>query len=508
MANFFGFEIKRKSKEVENDNLKEISPPPEDGSIEFISAGLQQTTEFLTLDFDAESKTDREMINQYRSTASLSIVDSAIEDIINEAIVVEDQNTIIELILSETDFSDKIKKSIIEEFNYLLGLLNFHNNGDHLFRQWYVDGRTYLHKLVDEKKQDDGIKKINWLDPLKTKKVREFEEVKEDGVEIPKLKDEFFIYDPTYNIKSQTRLGNDYRTRKEVLKLSLDSVCYTTSGLVDLASSKIISFLHKAIKPANQLSMLEDSMVVYRLTRAPERRIFYIDVGKLGHSRAKAYVTDIMRNYKNKLVYDVKTGSVESSKAHLSMMEDIWLPRQEGGRGTEVSTLQAASNLGDIEDILYFRRNLFKALGIPQSRMDSDAPFSIGISGEITRDELKFSKLVDKIRRRFNIIFYDLLKTQLLLKNIITEDDWDENKDKIGFQYNRDSYITELQKNEMLRQRFELLEVVKENAGKDQYISMAWIKDNILHLTEEEMDQIEKDWKEQPEPEEDDEGGF
>ncbi len=322
-------------------------------------------------------------------------------------------------------------------------------------------------------------------------------------METVKVKEEYFLYDPSLKTGSESpQVSFAVSQAQNILKLTLDSVAYTTSGLMDLDSGQVQGYLHKAVKPANQLVLLEDSMVVYRLTRAPERRIFYIDIGNLGSTRAEQYVRGIMNKYKNRLIYDVETGSVDASKAQMSMMEDIWLPRKEGGRGTEVSTLPAGANLGDIDDVLYFKRRLSKALKIPVSRQDSEgALFSIGVSGEVTRDELKFTKYVDKVRRRFNTFFYDLLKTQLILKKVMTEVEWNENKPRIGFLYNRDSYIAELQKAEMWRQRFELMVAASEFTGEDRYLSQRWNRDNILKLTEEDVRQIETDWKSEPEPE-------
>lgn len=510
-----GLEIKRSSKTVQDEKNREtIAPPQPDGSVNLETSGAAASNSYY-LDFDFTTKKDKELIEEYRRISRLADVDDAIDEIVNECIVVEDQEKIIELMLDNTQFSDSVKTKIFDEFNYLLGLLNFHDNGDQIFRQWYIDGRHYYHKVVDNKKEKEGIKELNWLDPTKTKKVRELKREKKGEAEVVKVESEYFLYNPNLTAGSDSvgaqQAAFSVSNTQNVLKLSLDSVAYTTSGLVDFNTGKVLSYLNKAIKPANQLTLLEDSMVVYRLTRAPERRIFYIDIGNLGSSRAEQYVRGIMNKYKNNLVYDVNTGSVDASKAHMSMMEDIWLPRKEGGRGTEVSTLPAGANLGDIDDVLYFKRRLVKALKIPVSRMDAEgALFSIGVSGEVTRDELKFTKYVDKVRRRFNTFFYDLLKTQLLLKRIITEDEWYENKPKIGFIYNRDSYIAELQKSEMWRQRFELLQSAVEFTGKDRYLSQAWNKDNILRLTEEEQKQIEKDWKSEPEPEDEfgDQGGF
>ena len=499
---FFGLEIK---KEEPVGSLDSIAPPAPDGAVDVLDVGANS----YYFDFDVTLKNDKDLIQTYREIARISDVDDALDDIINECIVVEDQEQIVEIMLDNTKFSDGIKKKIVDEFEYLLGLLNFHDCGDQIFRQWYIDGRHYYHKVIDTKKQKEGIQALHWLDPTKTKKVRELDKktVTSDGksVEVNHLKSEYFLYDPTLTISNDGISNMPFNASQayNIMKLNLDSVAYTTSGQIDLDSGKVLGYIHKAIKPANQLSLMEDSMVVYRLTRAPERRIFYIDIGNLGASRAEQYVVGLMNKYKNKLVYDVKTGSVEASKAHLSMMEDIWLPRKEGGRGTEVDTLPAGANLGDIDDILYFKRRLTKAMRIPVSRTDSEQSLSsIGVSGEVNRDELKFTKYVDKVRRRFNTFFYDLLKTQLVLKGVMSADEWDNAKSRIGFLYNRDSYIAELQKSEMWRQRFDLLTTAIEFTGENNYLSQEWNRDNILKLSEADRIKIKKDQAGEPDPEE------
>lgn len=500
----FGLEIKKPSVVVEKET---IAPPQPDGSLDIeTSGGYGANSNHYYINYDFATSNDKELIKTYRKIAKLADVDDAVDEIVNETIVVEDQQPIVEIMLDNTDFSKGIKNKIADEFEYLLGLLNFHDCGDQILRQWYIDGRHYYHKVVDPKKTKEGIKSLDWLDPTKTKKMRELEKVQkktdEGMVEVTKVKDEYFLYDPSIHTGNESpQVPFAVSKVQNILKLSLDSVSYTTSGLMDFDVGQVQGYLHKAVKPANQLTMLEDSMVVYRLTRAPERRIFYIDIGNLGSTRAEQYVRGIMNKYKNKLVYNVESGAVDASKVHMSMMEDIWLPRKEGNRGTEVQSLPAGANLGDINDILYFKRRLTKALKIPVSRQDAEgALFSIGVSGEVTRDELKFTKYVDKVRRRFNTFFYDLLRTQLLLKGVMTDEEWSANKHKIGFLYNRDSYIAELQKAEMWRQRFEILGAAVPYTGKDMYLSQRWNRDNILKLTEEEVKQIEKDWKTEPLP--------
>ena len=503
----FGFEFKKKSSD---DNLTRVSAPIPDGSVDIEdinssnydnAANNRQTF----LEFDLISKTESDLIQKYRDIAQLSAVEDAIDEIVNEAIVVQDQKKIIEIILGKTEFSENVNKLIIDEFDYLLLLLDFHDNGDQIFRQWYIDGRHYYHKVIENNKESEGIQELNWLDPKKTLKIREFERKKIDnniiGSEISVVKREYFLFNPNIDekkkIAGQVSFSSNGRYENR-LELSPDSVAYTTSGIIDHDMGIVQSYLHPALKPANQLSLLEDSAVVYRLVRAPERRIFYIDVGTLPPGRAEQHVARQMAKYKNKLIYDVNTGKIDAAKAHISMQEDFWLPRREGGRSTEVTTLTSTANLGAIEEITYFKRGLAQALNIPISRLDSESTFNLGISGEIKRDELKFSKFVDKIRRRFNTFFYDILETQLILKKIITLEEWEENKHHIQFQYNRDSYISELQNAEMWKQRFELLEAASAYTGKDKYLSIRWNYENILNISDEEKAQIQKDWEDEP----------
>lgn len=502
----FGYEFK---KNPVDKTLGRIAPPMQDGStdIEGYNGDLRGIT---FLDFDYAAKNEADLIQKYRDVAKLSSVEDALDEIVNEAIVVQDQEKIVDIVFNDaTKLSTKVQEMIVTEFDYLLGLLNFHDFGDQIFRQWYIDGRQYFHKVVVDNKPHDGIKELTWLDPRKTLKIREFEKKKIKGtakpgqnadIEVTVIKREYFLFDPTMEQKkpgvgAPAFSSGRYQTRME---LSPDIVAYTTSGRVDHSIGMVESYLHPAIKPANQLSLLEDSMVVYRLTRAPERRIFYIDVGNLPPGRAEQHVAKTMAKYKNKLVYDVNTGKIDAAKVHMSMQEDFWLPRKEGGRSTEVTTLPAGQNLGSIEDITYFKRNLAQALNVPVSRLDSESTFNIGISGEIKRDELKFSKFVDKIRRRFNLFFYDILKTQLVLKKIITTEDWELNRSYIQFKYNRDSYVTELQDAEMWKQRMELMALSLQYTGKDKYLSMAWNYKNILKISDEDQKEIKKNWKDEP----------
>lgn len=490
----FGYKITKGDTAKVSKGVEKITTPLPDGSTEYEVARALDTNSYA-FDFEIEIKKEAELIDQYRTTAKLPDVDSAIDDIVNEAIVVELENPAVELTFSdECKFSDGIKTKVIDEFIELLNMMEFDINGPQMFRQWYIDGKHYYHKVIDNNNKKEGIKELNWLDPARVKKIREnITEVDIAGnVRIIGYK-EFYIFDP--NNKRAKKTSGVIPTKKKVLKLEPDSVSYANSGLIDLESGRALSYLHKAVKPANQLSLLEDSMVVYRLSRAPERRIFYIDVGNLPKARAEAYMTSIINKYKNKLAYNTETGTVKASKHHLSMLEDIWLPRKEGGKGTEVSTLEGGQNLGDIEDVVYFQKKLYKALNLPTTRMDSESTFVLGNSGEISRDEIKFTKFIYKLRGRFNGFFLDLLKTQLILKNKITEAEWEKEKSNFEFIYNVDSHFAEIKQGEIMANRLEGLAAVDDYVGR--YYSIAWVRRTILHLTEDDIKDIDKEIEEE-----------
>ena len=475
MADFFGFEIKRKSEEPVRPSF--VPNTDEDGTGVITSGG--HFGAYLDLDGD-KAKNEIDLIYKYRDIAAQPECDAAIEDIINESIVGDNDEAPVNLILDQLEISDKIKESIKNEFETVLRLLNFNAYAHDIFRKWYVDGRLPYHIIIDDKTPKSGIKELRYIDPTKLRKVKEIEETKDPktGANIISKIDEYFLFQDSN--MSATSTG---------LKISPDAICYATSGMLDPSRKRILSYLHKAIKSVNQLRMMEDSLVIYRISRAPERRIFYIDVGNLPKGKAEEYLKGIMSQYRNKLVYDAKTGDIKDDKKHMSMLEDFFLPRREGGRGTEITTLPGGENLGQIDDIIYFQKKLYKSLNVPINRLEQEQQFSIGRSTEISRDEIKFKKFVDRLRKRFSDLFNQLLRTQLILKGIITAQDWNEWKTYIAYDFIKDNYFSELKEAEMLRERFEMLGTVDEYAGK--YVSIEWISKTILKMDDDSMKEME-----------------
>jgi len=476
MAELFGFEIKRKGTQKE---LPSFVPKTDEDGSGVIQAGGHFGA-YIDMDGD-KVKNEVELIIKYRDISSQPECDAAVEDIINESIVGDHDESPVNLVLDELEISDKIKESIKFEFDEVLKLLNFNAYAHDIFKKWYVDGRLPYHIIIDSKNPKKGIKELRYIDPTKLRKVKEIEEKQDPatGAKLIEKVDEFFLYqDKTMNGAEQG------------LKIYPDAIAYCTSGVMDPGRKRILSYLHKALKPVNQLRMMEDSLVIYRISRAPERRIFYIDVGNLPKGKAEEYLRGIMNQYRNKLVYDAKTGDIKDDRKHMSMLEDFFLPRREGGRGTEITTLPGGENLGQIDDIIYFQKKLYKSLNVPVNRLEQEAQFSLGRTTEITRDEVKFKKFIDRLRKRFSDLFMQLLKTQLLLKGIITESDWKEWKESIAFDYIEDNYFSELKQSEMLRERFEMLGNLDEYVGK--YISNEWIRKNVLRQTDDEIEEIQK----------------
>ena len=483
MAEFFGFEIKRKSEEPIRPSF--VPNTDEDGSGVITTGG--HFGAYLDLDGD-KAKNEIDLIYKYRDIASQPECDAAIEDIVNESIVGDNDEAPVNIILDKLDISDKIKESIKNEFETILQLLNFNAYAHDIYRKWYVDGRLPYHIIIDNKSPKQGIKELRYIDPTKLRKVKEVEEEQDPktGAKIVKKEQEYFLFQD----KKMNSAGQG-------LKIHPDAICYATSGMLDPQRKRILSYLHKAIKPVNQLRMMEDSLVIYRISRAPERRIFYIDVGNLPKGKAEEYLKGIMSQYRNKLVYDAKTGDIKDDRKHMSMLEDFFLPRREGGRGTEISTLPGGENLGQIDDIIYFQKKLYKSLNVPVNRLEQESQFTLGRSTEITRDEVKFKKFVDRLRKRFSDLFMQLLKTQLILKGIITTQDWKEWKSYIAYDYIEDNYFSELKEAEMMRERFEMLGTVDEYAGK--YVSIEWIAKNVLKMDEDSMKEMEDQIKKEKE---------
>jgi len=478
MAEFFGFEITRKK---ENEKLRPSFVPKtdEDGS-GIIQAGGHFGA-YIDVDGD-KAKSEVELIMKYRDISSQPECDAAIEDIVNEAIVGDHNEAPINIVLDELEVSDKIKEIIKAEFDHILKLLNFNQYAHDIFRKWYVDGRLPYHIIIDESsKGKSGIKELRYVDPTKIRKIKEIEEETDPktGAKVIKHIDEYFLYQ-----------DKEMAGAHQGLKIYPDAIAFCTSGIMDPGRKRILSYLQKALKPVNQLRMMEDSLVIYRISRAPERRIFYIDVGNLPKGKAEEYLRGIMSQYRNKLVYDANTGDIKDDRKHMSMLEDFFLPRREGGRGTEITTLPGGENLGQIDDIIYFQKKLYKSLNVPVNRLEQEAQYSLGRTTEITRDEVKFKKFIDRLRKRFSDLFYQLLKTQLLLKGVITKDDWNGMKETIAFDFIEDNYFSELKQSEMIRERFDMLSSLDEYIGK--FISNEWVRKNVLRFNDEEIEEIQK----------------
>ena len=481
MADFFGFEIKKKDQEKEDRKRASfVAPMDEDEGIGNVINAGGHYGQYVDINGD-QTKSEKELIFKYRDISQHTECDAAVEDIVNESIVSDDDSSPVSLIMDDLDQPDRIKKMMSEEFENIVAMLNMNWYGHDIFRRWYVDGRLYYHKIIDESNPKNGLIELRSIDPTKIRKVRELKKEKD-----PKTGAEIIIGASEYFIFQNDSLGN----KSQGLKIAKDSITYVTSGLLDPSRKRILSHLHKALKPVNQLRMMEDSLVIYRLARAPERRIFYIDVGNLPKGKAEEYLRNIMAKYRNKMVYDAETGDMKDDKKHMSMLEDFWLPRREGGRGTEISTLPGGENLGQIDDIEYFRRKLYKSLNVPSGRLEQEQQFNLGRSTEISRDELKFQKFINRLRKKFSALFIDILKTQLILKGIVTEEEWETIRSDISVDFLKDNHFSELKDAELLRERLGTLREIDEYAGR--YYSVEWIRKNVLMQTEEDIENIIK----------------
>lgn len=486
----FGFKIGK--DELDQEQVKSFVPPnADDDAVSVVGGGVYGTY----VDLEGTVKNDAELIRKYREMALQAECDAAVDDIVNEAIVYQPDEYPIQIVLDKLEQPESIKKKIRDEFDHVLKLLDFGNQGYDIFRRWYVDGRLYYHFIIDEKQPRAGLKEIRYIDPRKIRKVREQPKTRSVSGQ-----QELYNAPIEYYVFSQKGFAKD---ANQGLKIAPDSICHVHSGISDKDGKNIVSHLHKAIRPLNQLRMLEDATVIYRISRAPERRIFYIDVGNLPKIKAEQYLRDIMQKYKNKLVYDAQTGEIRDDRRFQTMLEDFWLPRREGGKGTEITTLQGGQNLGEIEDVLYFQKKLYKSLGVPISRLESDSGFSLGRASEITRDELKFSKFIARLRNRFTHLFGRILETQLVLKGICTRAEWQQIKEEIHFDFISDAHFTELKDAEILKERLTLLTDVDQHVGK--YFSLAYVRKKILHLTEDDITQMEKEIAEEKNTESDDE---
>jgi hypothetical protein len=477
----FGFEISRKK---EQDLASVVPPSSVDGST-VINTGVNAGGYYgLVMDLDSVVKNENDLIRRYREVSQYSDCDGAIEDIVNEAIVADEEKKPVEIILDNLKVSEGIKNKIRTEFDEVLKLLKFQERAHEIFRTWYIDGRLYYQILIDEKNIKDGIVELRYIDPRKIRKIKNIRKEKtKDGIDVIKSIEEFYLYNDK-GITEQSTQG---------VKLSLDSVVHCPSGYNDQNSGMSMSYLHKAIKPVNQLKMIEDALVIYRISRAPERRIFYVDVGNLPKLKAEQYVNDIMNKFRNKIVYDATTGETRDDRRHLSMMEDFWMPRREGGKGTEITTLPGGQNLGEIQDIEYFQGKLYHALNVPISRLQQTSGFSIGRSTEISRDEVKFNKFIVRLRKKFTILFLESLKVQLVAKNIINIDEWADMRVAIRFNFLEDNHYSELKDAEILTNRIQLLQQLDPYVGK--YFSEEWVRREVLRLTEDEIAAMEKQMK-------------
>ena len=487
----FGFEITRtKDKKA----IKSIVPPRDDDGAGYVASTTYGSHygHYINMEGD-DSKDNVQLILKYRGSAMHPEADAAIEDIVNEAITSMDMKPSLTLNLDRVPVSATIKKQMLEEFDNIYNMLNFKELGHDIFRRWYVDGRLYHHLVVYDTNLSAGIQEIRYIDSAKIRKVKQVKKKKDpvSGAALVEKVDEFYIY--------QEKPGS----QTNAIKLTNDSVSYCTSGLLDEHRKRVVSFLHKALKPITQLRMMEDSLVIYRLARAPERRMFYIDVGNLPRGKAEQYMKDIMAKYRNKLVYDAKTGEIRDDRKHMSMLEDFWLPRREGGRGTEISTLPGGENLGQIEDIIYFQKRLYRSLNVPLNRLEQEQQFSLGRATEISRDELKFQKFIDRLRNRFATFFYEILKKQLLMKNIITEEDWMSWKNEVHIDFTRDNHFSELKEAELLREKIQTLDQIQNYVG--EYFSKQWVQKNILLFDDDEIKRMDSEMAaaQQQEPEDD-----
>ena len=489
MAKLFGFSIED-TEPLSPGVVSPVPPNTEDGNDHYMSSGFFGTS----LDIEGVYKTEIDLLKRYREMSLHPECDSAIEDIVNEAIVSDSNDSPIQIELSNLNASDGIKKKIREEFKYILSLLDFDKKSHEIYRNWYVDGRIFYHKVIDLKNPHEGIQELRYIDPIKMKYVKQQKKSEKDKYRLTNIRndnpmdyefpqiEEYFIYTPKTSYTSGDPSGFGGNAG---VKMTKDSITYCTSGLVDRNKGNTLSYLHKAIKSLNQLRMIEDSLVIYRLSRAPERRIFYIDVGNLPKVKAEQYLRDVMMRYRNKLVYDAQTGEIRDDKKFMSMLEDFWLPRREGGRGTEITTLPGGQNLGEITDIEYFKKKLFRSLNVPPSRMDGEGGFNLGRSSEILRDEVKFTKFVARLRKRFSYMFHDMLKTQLILKNVITPEDWNIMEEHIQYDFLYDNHFSELKDAELLNERLAMVATAEPYVGK--YFSQDYLRRKILRQTDEEI---------------------
>lgn len=480
----FGFRVGRDDESAEKlaVQVPSFAPPPNlDGAMEVAPGGAYGTY----VDLEGTAKNEAELVTRYREMSLYPECESAIDDVVNEAIISNEHDDPVALNLDKLEQPESVKKRIREEFDEVIKLLDFNNMAYEIFRRWYVDGRLFYHIMIDTKQPRKGIQELRYIDPRRIRKIRQpikrTPVVGQNSKLIVPAYEEYFLFNPA---------GLSSGTLTQGVKISKDAISYSHSGLLDARNRMVLSYLHKAIKPLNQLRMLEDAVVIYRLARAPERRIFYIDVGNLPKAKAEQYVRDMMVRHKNRLVYDANNGEIKDARKFMTMLEDYWLPRREGGRGTEITTLPGGENLGQMDDVDYFRKKLYKSLSVPISRLEPDGQFSLGRSGEITRDEVKYAKFIERLRDRFTHLFDNLLEIQLLLKGVMTREEWKDMKNDIKYDFQRDNYYAEIKEQDMMNNRLAVLGIVDAYVGK--YYSVEWIRKNVLRLTEDEMKEMDK----------------
>jgi hypothetical protein len=489
MAQLFGFQITRTSKEKEEPSF--VLPDPEDGAT--TSAGFY--SEFI--DIEGQTKSEADLIRRYRSTSEHPECDLAIEDIVNEAINTDELKASVSLNVDKLPYSTKLKSRVKEEFQQVLRLLDFNNKAHDIFRRWYIDGRLHYHKIINEEDPQKGIQELRYIDALKIKRIRKIDkDITKKGSPTVRVLEDYYVY----NEGGAVTTSHNASAVGGTLKITADAIANCPSGLFDPTKALVHSYLHKAIKPVNQLRMIEDAVVIYRIARAPERRIFYIDVGNLPKVKAEQYLKDVMNRYRNKLVYNASTGEIKDDRQQMSMLEDFWLPRREGGRGTEITTLPGGQNLGEIDDILYFQKKLYRSLNIPISRLETESGFSMGRGAEISRDEVKFTKFVQKLRNKFNTLFNDLLRTQLILKGVIAEEDWSSVKEYVSYNYMKDGHYAELRDMDLLRDRMDMLNTMEPFIGN--WFSKQYVQKQVFRMSDDEIEsmqqQIEQETPEEP----------
>ena len=492
----FGFTIGNKDI-VQNEKPEQASFTLPTAALDDGAVTITQNAHYGTyVDLEGSVRNELELITRYREMANHPECDMAIMEIVDEAITHSKDNKVVDIVLDKLKQPERIKKLITEEFGNVLRMLNFQNLGGDIFRRWYVDGRMYFQVLVNDKNPKEGIQELRYTDPRKIRKVREIKKGRDPktGAEIILSIAEYYVFNDRGTVTQTYTAGTN-----QGLKIAPDSILNVNSGLMDAKNTFVISYLHKAIKALNQLRMIEDAVVIYRLSRAPERRIFYIDVGNLPKGKAEQYMRDIMIKYRNKMVYDANTGELRDDRKHLSMLEDFWLPRREGGKGTEITTLPAGQNLGQMDDVLYFQKKLLQSMSVPYSRLEPQGGGMVGIgrSTEVTRDELKFNKFIEKLRNKFSQIFDDALKIQLSLKGICTVEEWEEFKEYITYDFKKDNNFTEMREAELLRERLSTLNMVDPYVGR--YFSAEWVKRNVLRFTDEEIEALDKQIESEPE---------